>query len=98
MTWMHLCAADSVSQRLIAGFAGAQDSRAAASCHQANPADSKSVCWPIATASTGRQDMARASPSSPADPAQLAHCAYYRRVLLQSLHVTTVSASGNFKL
>ena len=97
MTPMRSCAADGVSQRPIAAFAWAQGRRAPASCCQANPADSKPVCWPIATASADWQDTARGS-QSPAISAQFVRCACHRRVLLPSLHVTVFPASGKFGL
>lgn len=97
MTAMCNCAADGVFQRPVAAFAWTQGRRAPASYCQANPADSKSVCWPIATASVHWQDTATGSRPS-ADPAQLVHCPCHRRVLLPCLHVTIVAASGQFKL
>ena len=94
---MRNCAAGGVSYRPVAAFAWAQGRRAPASYCQANPADSKSVCWPIAAASADRQGTARGSCPS-ADPAQLACRACHRRILLPSLHVTAASASGKLKL
>ena len=97
MSPLRSCAADGVSQRPVAAFAWAQGRRAPARCCQANPADSKPVCWPIATASADPEDTSRGS-QPPANPAQLVHCACHRRVLLPSLHVTVVSASGKLEL